>query len=110
VTRRWSARFCLLLTALEPGCYHFAFEQRPVPAQAPLATFVERRATYLNGLVGTGRIDTARYCARPVRTELRTTPTDVALSVVTLLIYTPRTLSVTCALHEERGPERARKW
>jgi hypothetical protein len=109
--KRWQLRW-LVFAALAPGCYHYAFEQAPVPAQQPVETFVERRATYFNGFFGTGRVDTARYCARPVRTELRVTPTDVALSVVTLLIYTPHTLSVTCPLGERPGPDRdrARKW
>lgn len=88
------------------GCYHFAFEQerRPTPG-ARLVTYEERQPTYLNGFVGTGRVDTAKYCADPVKTELRVTAVDVLLSVATLLIYTPHTLSVTC----ETPPAAARR-
>jgi hypothetical protein len=93
--QRW---LLLLAVTWTPGCYRFAFEQRVAPTPEPVATYVERRATYLNGLVGTGRIDTTRYCPAPVRTELRASVTDVLLSVVTLLVYTPRTLSVSCPL------------
>jgi hypothetical protein len=91
--QRW-----LLVLALTPGCYRFAFEHGASHVSEPVATYVERRATYLNGLVGTGRIDTTRYCPSPVRTELRASLEDVVLSVLTLLVYTPRTLSVTCPL------------
>ncbi len=86
------------------GCYHYQFQQAPpVPPGARLVTHVERRPTYLNGFIGTGKIDTSRFCAEPVRTELRVTATDVLLSVATLLIYTPHTLSVTCIEGETRA-------
>lgn len=48
-------------------------------------------------------MDATRYCEQPVRTELEVTLTDVLLSVVTLLIYTPHTLRVTCAQPAEGG-------
>jgi hypothetical protein len=73
------------------GCYHYEFVQwAPAPGQT-LVTYRERRPTWLNGLVGTGAVDTGRYCARPVRTELRVEAIDVVLSIATLLIYTPHT-------------------
>jgi hypothetical protein len=85
---------------LGSGCYHFEFEHQgaTTPAGAGrTVTYKQRRPTYLNGFIGTGRIDTTRYCAEPVKTELRVTATDVLISVVTLLIYTPHTLYVTCS-------------
>jgi hypothetical protein len=94
--------------ALTAGCYHYAFDMGPAappagagevaPDAQPKATvtYSERAGTYLNGFVGTGRIDVSRYCARPVRTELRVTGLDVLLGVITLLMYTPHTLYVTC--------------
>jgi hypothetical protein len=85
----------VVAAALWAGCYHYAFEQRP--SAGPEVTYELRVPTWVNGLVGTGRVDTRRYCADPVRTELRVTATDVLLSIVTLLVYTPHTLSVTCA-------------
>lgn len=92
-----SALAAVLLLGCSTGCYHFRFEQHasPVP-EARLVTYEERVPTYLNGFLGTGTVDTRRYCERPVRTELRVSALDVLLSVGTLLIYTPHTLSVTC--------------
>jgi hypothetical protein len=89
------------LAALSCGCYHFTFEQQERPAAPPLhpvpyVTYHERVGTFLNGFVGEGRVETARYCERPIRTELRVTATDVAIGIATLLIYVPHTLYVTC--------------
>lgn len=85
-----------LLLLAPSGCYRYRFELRPEPPESRLVTHEMRVPTYLNGFVGTGRVETARYCEQPVRTELEVTATDVLLSVVTLLIYTPHTLRVTC--------------
>jgi hypothetical protein len=82
------------------GCYHYSFEQSGAAAAdslgRPMVTHEVRAPTYLNGFVGTGAVDTSRFCDEPIRTELRVTATDVLLSVATLLIYTPHTLYVTC--------------
>jgi len=92
-------RLSLALVALT-ACYHFSHELRPPMPGEQLATFSEREGTWFNGFVGTGRIDTAKYCRSPVRTRLEVSATDVLISVATLLIYTPHTLSVTCARNE----------
>jgi hypothetical protein len=83
--------------ALASGCYHYSFElASPAPASTATVTYKERVPTWVNGFVGTGTVDTSRYCPAPIRTELRVMPADVLLSAVTLLIYTPHTLYVTC--------------
>lgn len=85
-----------LLFLATSGCYRYRFELRPEPPGSQLVTHEVRVPTYRNGFVGTGRVETARYREQPVRTELEVTATDVLLSLVTLLIYTPHTLRVTC--------------
>lgn len=93
----------LALTA-GSGCYHYTFELRaPAPSGAPTpvaeqetVTYSEQVPTYLNGFVGNPRLNTSRYCSFPLRTELTVTALDVLVSIATLLIYTPHTLSVTC--------------
>jgi hypothetical protein len=87
------------------ACYHFTFEQREVPPGTPLVRHQVRVAKYVNGFVGAGRVDTRRYCEQPVRTELRVEALDVVLSIVTLLIYTPHTLYVTCEAEPEPEKE-----
>jgi hypothetical protein len=91
----------LLFAALlvGPGCYHYRFEQEPVAPQSHPRSAVRhtiRSGTWINGLVGTGEVDTRLYCERPLSTELRVSALDVLISVGTLLIYTPHTLTVTC--------------
>jgi len=93
-----------LVLVLLAGCYHYSFEQHPTTQ--PTVTYKVRSPTYLNGFVDTGRVDTRALCAQPVRTELRVTATDVLLSAVTLLIYTPHTLYVTCPVTEARQASR----
>ena len=78
------------------GCYHYTFEHRAPKPGERIVRHEHRVPTYINGLVGTGSIDVTRDCAQPIRTELEVRPTDVLLSIVTLLIYTPHTLYVVC--------------
>jgi hypothetical protein len=87
------------------GCYHYTWDLHSAaqpgsatPASEPAATvtYEERSPTFFNGFVGNGRMNTARYCADPLRVELRVTAIDVLLSVATLLVYTPHTLYVVC--------------
>lgn len=88
---------CLgLMLALCASCYRYSFEQRAPAAGEAVVVHKVRAPTYLNGLVGVGRVDTKSYCAEPLRTQLKVTATDVVLSIATLLIYTPHTLYVTC--------------
>lgn len=95
----------VLMLGCTTGCYRYRFEQRASPPpETRLVTYEVRVPTYLNGFIGTGTLDTTRYCAQPVRTALRVSALDVLLSVGTLLIYTPHTLSVTCELPASSGP------
>ena len=95
-------RLCIVLVSLliSSGCYHYRFRHAPAAGASGEAgrtvTYEIRSATYLNGFVGTGEVDVGKYCPDPVHTELRVRASDVLLSVVTLLIYTPHTLYVTC--------------
>lgn len=87
-----------ITAAVLASCYHYSFEHRaPAPGERVVRHEV-RVPTWINGFVGTGSIDVARYCTEPIRTELQVRATDVLLSIVTLLIYTPHTLYVTCAV------------
>ena len=99
----------LLAAVLTAGCYHYSFEQQPVPPPGtPLVTYHERVPTFFNGFLGEGKVDTMRYCAHPVKTELHVAAADVALSIVTLFIYTPHTLTVVCPAPGYTYPEASR--
>jgi hypothetical protein len=90
------SRLVALAGLLLSGCYHYTFQQRPTPAGTSVVVYSRSVPTYLNGFVGDGTVDTRRYCADPVKTELHVGAVDVVLSIATLLIYTPHTLTVTC--------------
>jgi hypothetical protein len=104
-----TAALGLASAALGSGCYHYSFEQeaaapkKPKPPPSETVTYSEHVPTYLNGFVGTGTVDTHRYCDEPVRTELRVTGEDVLVAMATLLVYTPHTLYVTCELPGRDG-------
>jgi hypothetical protein len=93
------------------GCYQFSLEHRAptsttfltssdgsIVARPPsrLVTYERTVPSYFNGIGGTARIDTSRFCDQPVRTEVRVNTRDVLASMLTLLTYTPHTLYVTC--------------
>lgn len=61
---------------------------------------------YMLGLVGEDDIDLRYYCrSGALRVERGATFGTLALSVVTLGIYTPRKMWVTCAAEAPRAPE-----
>jgi hypothetical protein len=91
-------RALLVAVVLVTGCYHYSFDQRSRRPGEVTVTHVKRKPTWFNGFVGKGEVDTARYCTDPIRTELRVRASDVVLSVLTLLVYTPHTLYVTCGV------------
>lgn len=93
--RAIAAALALALGGLGAGCYHYTFVHETTPGYAT-RTYKIRRATYLNGFVGNGRVDTSAYCDDPIKTELRVTAGDVIIGALTLLIVTPHTLYVTC--------------
>jgi hypothetical protein len=96
----------LLVTAVTcAGCYHFAFDLGPPENGASLETvsYVTRPPTFINGFFGTGNVDAKVFCAHPLRTELFVSATDVLVSVATLLIYTPHTLTVVCPVGDRNG-------
>jgi len=112
-------RLCIVLVGLlfSSSCYHYRFRHGPAAGTGGEAgrtvTYEIRSATYLNGFVGTGEVAVDKYCPDPIHTELRVRASDVLLSLVTLLIYTPHTLYVTCprdaAVTEGREEPAARR-
>jgi hypothetical protein len=88
--------FAAAILAMCSGCYHYTFQERAGTTTVTSVTYKQHVPTYLNGFVGNGRVHTYEYCKQPLRTELRVNPTDVAIALGTLFVYTPHTLYVTC--------------
>jgi hypothetical protein len=91
----------LLLALTLPGCFKATFEDARSPE--PAETSVAYRSYYLVGVVGSGEVDVRDYCrsgrARRVRTESNFG--TMVISVLTLGIYTPRVVTITCAREEQ---------
>lgn len=89
-------RAALLLALLLTGCYH-----QVVRTGAPAGNVVIERpwtATYLLGLVPATAISTAAQCPAGVAVvETQQTFVNGLVGVVTLGIYTPQTVRITCA-------------
>jgi hypothetical protein len=90
-------KWMLAVIGLLGGCYHYTYVA-PVATIGPrrTVTYKLHRAAWLNGAIGEKRVDHLPSCARPLRTEVKVTAGDAAIAASTLLIYTPRTLYVTC--------------
>jgi hypothetical protein len=88
-------RFAVLASLCLSGCYKASFVD---PNAVPGARHEEWTSFFLYGLVGNEERQIREYCQGPVA-ELRTGANvgTAVVSVVTLGIYTPRKVYVTCA-------------
>ena len=83
---------CLLL----PGCYHQVVNTGATPAPGN-AAITKTVSLYFFGLVG-AEIDTVADCPTGAAViETQQTFVNGLLGVVTLGIYTPQTVTITCA-------------
>ena len=97
MTLNKSAYFCALLLALA-GCaaQRFDFADTPVSVSP---TLDEGQTFWVSGIGQTAEIDAAKTCggaSKVIRIETQQTAGDVGLSLITLGIYTPRHIRVTC--------------
>ena len=87
-----------LLTALAlPGCFKATFTDARHPE--PAETSVAYRSYFLAGAVGSGDVDVRDYCRSGVARQVRTESSfgTMLISVLTVGIYTPRVVTITCA-------------
>lgn len=94
----------LLIMALAlAACNHVYFIGDGTPGE----THVQSNAFFIAGLVGTARIDARAICPNGVA-AIHTYETfgDGFLGAITLAIYTPRTVEITCAAGHANGPVR----
>lgn len=90
--------FILLAISLA-GCASVTATPDHMPKTASVPTFEERKHFYLWGLTPSSRyVDVAEVCGdRDVRQiEAQTTFTDGLLGLITLGIYSPRTIKIWC--------------
>ena len=99
----------LVLGLAAAGCYRVAYET-DLPAGGPVRT--QTATFFLGGLIGETTVDLQALCPNGVaRWQNEASPVDTILTYVTVGIFTPRTITVTCAggrayralPHPERG-------
>ena len=93
---RRSALTLALTTFLLTGCFHQVVNTGVAPA-AGNATITKTASLYFFGLVG-AEVDTVADCPTGAAViETQQTFVNGLLAVVTLGIYTPQTVTITCA-------------
>jgi hypothetical protein len=94
--RRHSAFLVLLLAAALVGCYHATIDTGAKPSSVT----VEKRwaSGWIFGLVPPKTVETAAKCTTGVsRVETQLSFVNMLVSFLTLSIYTPMDIRVTCA-------------
>lgn len=100
--RRALGLVIIALTALAVTSCSATFVDARVPAEAQHRLW---RSFYAGGLIGHAEIDLRDVCASGRAREVRTgeDALTLALTIVTLGVYAPRRVVVTCGV-EERAP------
>lgn len=102
--RRRNGLTLALTVLLMTGCYHQVVQTGATPAPGN-AVVQQTVALYFFGLVG-AEVDTTGDCPTGVAIiETQQTFLNGLLGVVTLGIYTPQTVTITCAGGEEEVPD-----
>lgn len=84
----------LLLLLLLSGCYSVKIEREV----AALDEVRHRQNFFMFGLIGDNHLNLTDECPRGVAAvRERFTPGDIVLSLLTVGIYTPRTVFINCA-------------
>lgn len=100
---RWAV---VLLAVLATGCYRVTYV---APHVMPGAVHDESPSFFFWGLVGEAHYDLSSFCPGQVaRVRTGMNVLDGLLTLITLGIYSPRTVSVTCALGQGSLPAEPR--
>ena len=93
-------RYLLLavLLALTSACSNVSIKPQGGSKIATAPSHEERKPFYLGGLIGEHQVDVNVICegANVLQMQTIVTPSDYALGLVTLFIYSPRTARVWC--------------
>lgn len=88
--KAWAVAAALFMTA----CFRTTFESARTPEHETHRIWIDE---YFYGLIGSGEFDTRLFCEAPaVRIGVRQNAATVALTVLTLGVYTPRVAEITC--------------
>lgn len=103
-SRRWCLACCALTLT---GCFRVSFVDHAAEAKVPPGARVQERGFWQHkfalGLINAGEdIDARDVCgAPPVRVQTAGDILTTAVSFVTLFVYTPRKVYITCPEREQ---------
>ena len=95
--RHYSISIALGLTVLLSACATQQFDLAPVNGAKP--SFNENQTFWVGGIGQETSVDGAQACgdaSKVARVETRQTAGNVGLTILTLGIYSPRQLAITC--------------
>jgi Bor protein len=97
-----TALVLLGLSLLPAGCVKATLSSQRFAERERHDVWLHR---YLYGLVGQRELDTRRYCAHgAARLRVAETGSSLALSILTLGVYTPEVARITCGVEVSAGP------
>lgn len=98
--RGWRAWAVAAAAWSTTACFRATFESARAPDNETHRIWIDE---YFYGLIGSGEFDTRFFCEAPaVKIGVRQNAATVALTVLTLGIYTPRVAEITCAAPSPR--------
>jgi hypothetical protein len=88
----------LVLSALFVGCSTVTISDKTMSKTTRQPDWEESKPFYLGGLIGETEVDVTEQCKGKTPKQIQTQNTfkDGLLTVVTLLIYTPRSIKIWC--------------
>jgi hypothetical protein len=88
----------IVLAALISACSNVSIKPQGGSKITTAPSYEARKTFYLGGLVGEHQVDVNAICegANVLQMQTVVTPTDYALGLFTLFIYSPRTARVWC--------------
>ena len=95
--RHYSISIALGLTVLLSACATQRFDLAPVKGAKP--SFNENQTFWVGGIGQDVSVDGAKACgdaSKVARVESTHTPSTIALTTLTLGIYAPRNIAITC--------------
>ena len=99
----------LLLLLVTNGCYYAVIDTgRPQSVRTVERAWV---SSYAGGLVRPKLGAVVEQCPHgAARVEAHRSGSNLLVTVLTLGLYAPATVQVTCALEQRRGPQQVRPW
>lgn len=93
-------KICLLLvmSTLVAGCSTVTIRPQGGAKDSSVADYIDSKPFYLSGLIGMHKVDVNEACegSEVMQMQTVTTSSDWLFGMITLFIYSPRTVKIWC--------------